>query len=141
MYLEEIYLENTGPISKCHVEKMPFDDKGNPRPVVVVGGNGSGKSIFLSYIVDALMEFAKRTFEDIVPSNGLSGPYYRVVHPMAIKSGERYSLGLLRFKTSKGDFHYGEKCRQLDLVALCPSRKTKFDSVCKWNPCASYRWC
>ena len=60
MYLEEIYLENTGPISKCHVEKMPFDEKGNPRPVVVVGANGSGKSVFLSYIVDALMEFAKR---------------------------------------------------------------------------------
>ena len=59
MYLSEIYLENTGPISKCHVE-MPFADNGNPLPVVVIGPNGSGKSIFLSYIVDALMEFVKK---------------------------------------------------------------------------------
>ena len=61
MYLDEIYLENTGPISKLHVH-LPFADDSNPRPVVVVGPNGSGKSIFLSYIVDALMEFAKTVF-------------------------------------------------------------------------------
>ena len=66
MYLDEIYLENTGPISKCHVQ-LPFATNGNPLPVVVVGPNGSGKSIFLSYIVDALMEFAKTVFRDIVP--------------------------------------------------------------------------
>ena len=71
MYLSEIYLENTGPISKCHVQ-LPFADNGIPHPVVVVGPNGSGKSIFLSYIVDALMEFAKTAFRDIVPSDGLS---------------------------------------------------------------------
>ena len=44
MYLSEIYLENTGPISKCHVH-LPFSDNGNPRPVAIVGPNGSGKSI------------------------------------------------------------------------------------------------
>ena len=66
MYLDEIYLENTGPISKFHV-KPPFTSNGNPMPIVVVGPNGSGKSIFLSYIVDALMEFAKKAFRDIVP--------------------------------------------------------------------------
>ena len=55
MYLSEIYLENTGPVSKCHIH-LPFVNNSTPRPVVIVGPNGSGKSIFLSYIVDALME-------------------------------------------------------------------------------------
>ena len=50
MYLHEIFLQNTGPISKCHV-KPPFDSAGNPLPIVIVGPNGSGKTIFLSYIV------------------------------------------------------------------------------------------
>ena len=68
MYLEEIYLENTGPISKCHIKPL-FADNGNPLPVVIVGPNGSGKSIFLSYIVDALTEFAKKAFRDIVPTD------------------------------------------------------------------------
>ena len=54
MYLYEIFLQNTGPISECHV-KLPFDDAGNPHPTVIVGPNGSGKTIFLSYIVDTLL--------------------------------------------------------------------------------------
>ena len=50
MYLHEIFLQNTGPISTCHI-KPPFDANGNSFPIVIVGPNGSGKSIFLSYIV------------------------------------------------------------------------------------------
>ena len=75
MYLHEIFLQNTGPISECHV-KPPFDENGNPQPIVIVGPNGSGKTIFLSYIVDALTEFAKQAFTDIVPTDGLSSPYF-----------------------------------------------------------------
>ena len=66
MYLHEIFLQNTGPISKCHVKPL-FDDDGNPLPIVIVGPNGSGKTIFLSYIVDALVEFAKKAFVILFP--------------------------------------------------------------------------
>ena len=45
MYLHEIFLQNTGPISECHV-KPPFDENGNPQPIVIVGPNGSGKLFF-----------------------------------------------------------------------------------------------
>ena len=78
MYLKEIYLENTGPISKCHVKPL-FGKDEKPLPVVIVGPNGSGKSIFLSYIVDALTEFMKKVFDDIVPPNRLQTPYFRFI--------------------------------------------------------------
>ena len=52
------------------IVKPPFDENGDPQPIVIVGPNGSGKTIFLSYIVDALAEFAKKAFTDIVPSDG-----------------------------------------------------------------------
>jgi predicted ATP-binding protein involved in virulence len=58
MYLEEILLENVGPLEFADLS-LPFDENGNPKPVVLVGRNGSGKSILLSHIVDALIEFAK----------------------------------------------------------------------------------
>ena len=132
MYLSEIYLENTGPISKCHIH-LPFVDNGNPRPVVVVGPNGSGKSIFLSYIVDALMEFAKTVFRDIVPSDGLSAPYFRIISPRAIRSGESFSLSLLRFKTADGELHYCEKAGQLDRNTHSPDLKSVFAPVWKWQ--------
>ena len=132
MYLSEIYLENTGPISKCHVH-LPFTDNGDPRPVVIVGPNGSGKSIFLSYIVDALMEFAKTVFNDIVPSSGTNRPYYRIIHPRAIRSGEAFSLSLLRFKTTDGDLHYCEKAGRLDPGTPSPDLKSIFAPVWNWQ--------
>ena len=140
MYLDEIYLENTGPIAKCHVN-MPFANDGNPLPVVIVGPNGSGKSVFLSYIVDALMEFAKTAFRDIVPAEGTFKPYYRVILPMAIRSGAEYSLTFQHFKTAKHDFHYIEKAGTLDptadrlsnLKSECPS------SLLSWPLSKTYK--
>ena len=131
MYLEEIYLENTGPISKCHAKPL-FADNGNPLPVVIVGPNGSGKSIFLSYVVDALTEFAKQAFRDITPSDGLSTPYFRVIHPRAIRSGERFSLSLLRFKTSSDNLYYCEKSGLLDPTTYSSNLKSEFAPVWSW---------
>ena len=132
MYLEEIYLENTGPISKCHV-KLPFADNGNPRPVVIVGPNGSGKSIFLSYIVDALTEFAKQAFHDIVPPNGAVTPYFRIIRPAAIRSGEPFSLSLLYFKTNDDSLYYCEKVGVLDPATYSPNVKSVFAPLWNWS--------
>ena len=131
MYLKEIYLENTGPISKCHAKPL-FADNGNPLPVVIVGPNGSGKSIFLSYIVDALTEFAKKAFRDIVPTDGLGTPFFRVIHPRAIRSGEPFSLSLLHFKANDEDLYYCEKSGLLNPTDYSPSVKSVFAPVWGW---------
>ena len=120
MYLKEIYLENTGPISKCHVE-LPFNEE-NPLPVVVVGPNGSGKSIFLSYIVDALTEFRRKAFSDAVPT-------FRIINQHAIRSGEQFSLSLLRFATADAESSYCEKVGALDPSNYPSDFKSRFDSV------------
>ena len=138
MYLSEIYLENTGPVSKCHIH-LPFVNNSTPRPVVIVGPNGSGKSIFLSYIVDALMEFAKTAFSDIVPSGGPNTPYFRVIHPRTIRSGESFSLSLLRFKTTDSDLHYCEKVGRLDPGTYAPDLRSIFAPVWKWQQDGSHK--
>ena len=53
MYTRRIQLVNYGPIEKLDIE-FPFDGD-RPSPVVLVGENGSGKSILLSHIVNALI--------------------------------------------------------------------------------------
>ena len=120
MYLKEIYLENTGPISKCYVE-LPFNEE-NPLPIVVVGPNGSGKSIFLSYIVDALTEFRRKAFSDAVPT-------FRIINQHAIRSGEQFSLSLLRFVTDDAESSYCEKVGALDPSSYPSDFKSRFDSV------------
>ncbi len=144
MYLHEIFLQNTGPISECHV-KLPFDN-GNPQPVVIVGPNGSGKTIFLSYIVDALTEFAKKAFRDIVPPDR-SGrlPYFRIIHPRAIRSGQPFSLSLLHFKANVHvaynviDLHYCEKSGSLDRATYSPDLKSVFEPVWNWKISGDYK--
>lgn len=121
MYLHEIFLQNTGPISECHV-KLPFDDEENPLPVVIVGPNGSGKSIFLSYIVDALTEFRRKAFSDAVPT-------FRIINQHAIRSGEQFSLSLLRFVTADAESSYCEKVGAFDPSNYSSDFKSRFDSI------------
>ncbi|MYB95253.1 AAA family ATPase, partial [Candidatus Poribacteria bacterium] len=110
----------TGPISKCHVE-LPFNEE-NPLPVVIVGPNGSGKSIFLFYIVDALTEFRRKAFGDAVPT-------FRIINEHAIRSGEQFSLSLLRFVTTNVESSYCEKVGALDPSNYPSDFKSRFDSV------------
>ena len=139
MYLEEICLENTGPISKCHVE-LPFADNGNPLPVVIVGPNGSGKSIFLSYIIDALMEFGKQAFRDIVLPDSLDSPYFRIIHPSGIRSGEPFSLSLLRFRVDSDNFlYYCEKSGSLDSTTYSSNLKSVFAPLWNWPIEGNYK--
>ncbi len=133
MYLKEVFLQNTGPISECHV-KLPFIKDGDderPLPVVIVGPNGSGKTIFLSYIVDALTEFAKQVFDDIVPTDGLGTPYFRVVGSSTVRSRQSYSLSLLHFNANDSDLFYSEKIGTPDMSIYSDDLKSVFSPV--WN--------
>ncbi len=138
MYLNELYLENTGPISKCYV-KLSFDETGNPHPIVIVGPNGSGKTIFLSYIVDALAEFAKKAFTDIVPTDGLGTPYFRIIHPRAIRSRAHFSLSLLHFKANDDNLYYCEKSGMLEAASYSPNVRSIFTPVWNWPTAENHK--
>ena len=53
MYVKRIQLLNYGPIDHIDLE-LPFDEE-RPKPVLLIGENGSGKSILLSHIVNGLI--------------------------------------------------------------------------------------
>ena len=52
MYAKRIQIDNYGPIDQLDIT-FPFEGD-IPKPVVLVGENGSGKSILLSHIVNGL---------------------------------------------------------------------------------------
>ena len=62
MYTKRIQLFNYGPIDKLDIE-LPFEGE-IPKPVVVVGENGSGKSILLSHVVNGLIAAKGVAFPD-----------------------------------------------------------------------------
>ena len=97
MYLKNIIVKNMGPIEKIDLE-LEFEDNGNPKPVILVGENGKGKSTVLGTIVDSLFEFSRQAYNDIVglDPQGLQ-PYFKIESRNNIKVGNNFSLCFFNF--------------------------------------------
>ncbi len=119
MYFKKIEIENAGPIDHLTID-FPLTDSGSPKPLVIVGENGAGKSILLSYLVNTLIEVKQKAFDD---SEVEHGKVYKSRSPQYIKRGAHYSFG----RTDFGDGSYVEEW-QLDI------QKSKFEETHLFSP-------
>ncbi len=112
-YLKKLISENTGAIKETLFD-FPFDDAGNPKPIVLVGENGTGKTVLTSSIADALLEFADDAFE-ILPRKGLGKKYYKILGSTNVKSGEKYGFTFLQFQDTESQrkFNFIEKAGEI----------------------------
>ena len=120
MFLKKIELENIGPIKNCQLE-FPFNENGNPKPVVIVGENGSGKSIVISHIVNALLNAKQKLFDNTeMEKNYL----YKLIAPGYIKTGEHYYFVKALFEDDlqsiEWSLGYKNKKSFEDELAYCP---------------------
>lgn len=99
MYARRIQITNYGPIEQLDIS-FPFDEQGRPKPVVLVGENGSGKSILLSHIVNGLIA-AKDFAYDGSPEVD-SGKVYKLRSNLYIKDGGDFYFA--RFDFADGLF-------------------------------------
>lgn len=93
MYLHNVKLMNAGPIENLDVN-CRFSEEGNPLPLVIVGKNGTGKSIFLAHVVSAMMSAQGAVFED---SDVETGKVYKLRSPAYIRHGAQFSIGEVKF--------------------------------------------
>ncbi len=93
MYIKRITLENYGPIDKFDVA-FPFA-RNRPRPVVLVGENGSGKSIVLSHLVDALLSAQGIVYPETPEVD--PNKVYRIRSPSYIRTGREYYFAKVAF--------------------------------------------
>lgn len=84
MYLKRIIIQNYGPL-KNFILELPFnkDSEGKettPKPLVIVGKNGSGKTIILSHIVNSLIMAKQYVYDDAEVQKDyvykIRSPYY-----------------------------------------------------------------
>ena len=61
MKLKNINIKNYGSILNFDY-KFRYNDEGNPIPLVLIGQNGSGKSLVIANIVDALVEIKRNLY-------------------------------------------------------------------------------
>ena len=96
MYLKNLIIKNIGPIEKLSIE-LPFNRNGDPKPIVFVGENGSGKTILQSQIIDGFYEIGSSLFDDIGIHNGLKRNYYKVSGGINLQTGKNEGFSLLKF--------------------------------------------
>lgn len=118
MLFSKIEIENIGPISKIDLE-FPKNEE-SPKPLIIVGENGSGKSILLSHLVNSLIVGKQEVYEDVEVEKGR---VFKYRSPTYIKSGEHYSFSSIEFES-------GEKIQEWQL--LCS--KSDFEDQLKYTP-------
>ena len=93
MYTKRIQLINYGPVEKLDIE-FPFNGE-TPKPVVLVGANGSGKSILLSHIVNGLLAAKGIAYPETPEVE--TGKVYKLRSSSYIKPGGEYYFGRVDF--------------------------------------------
>lgn len=122
MYLEKLELINTGPIDHVVIEPE-FNADGTPKPLVLVGQNGAGKSIAISHIVSALISAHSQVYDD---ADVEKGRVYKLRSPIYIKAGCDYAIGKLEFS---GAFEVAE----IQLGRQKQDYSDSIDDYPKWN--------
>lgn len=97
MYLKHMIYENIGPIDRIDI-KPSFNEKNEPIPMIIVGENGTGKSILLSNIVDSLYELAGKYYTNACISEYFGHQYYKIISPQQIKIDKTYMYSYLKYE-------------------------------------------
>lgn len=111
MYLNKVEIKNYGQIENCIIEPE-FHDNGSPKPLIVVGKNGAGKTLLLSHLVDSLIEIKKKTYRELP----------EIEHEAFYKIGKKNYIG------KESDFSYVSidygneqaSCHYLDVMSTTP---------------------
>ena len=117
-------IHNIGPLSDINLE-LPFDDE-KPLPLVIVGSNGTGKSILQSFIADALVEMGRLCFRDIVATDNA---YFRLNGPTNQTVGAKYGLAILRFVNQAEKYTYIEKSGIIENATFLEKIKSIFSDL------------
>ena len=94
MYVKRIQIANYGPIDQLDIT-FPFEGD-TPKPIILVGENGSGKSILLSHIVNGLIS-AKDVIYPETPEVDM-GKVYKLRSSSYIKSKKEFYFAKADFE-------------------------------------------
>ena len=95
MYVKRIQLVNYGPIQKLDIS-FPFGEE-RPKPVLLVGENGSGKSILLSHIINAMINAKDAVYQE--SSEIDAGKVFKLRSSTYISTGAEYYFARVDFES------------------------------------------
>lgn len=116
MYIKRINFQNYGPISNVDITPS-FNENGTPKPIVLIGKNGSGKTLLLSSILDGLIELKKKKFNDLLEVE--QNRFLKIANKDYIKYGNDFSYIEILFDNN------GRTANYYDLMSDISSREFK----------------
>ena len=96
MYVKRTQIINYGPIDRLDIS-FPFEGNA-PKPVLLVGENGSGKSILLSHIVNGLISAKDQIYQDTPEVE--KDKVYKIRSGFYIKSKKEFYFARVDFQDS-----------------------------------------
>lgn len=96
MYVKRIQIINYGPIDQLDIT-FPFEGN-TPKPIILVGENGSGKSILLSHIVNGLISAKGLIYPDTLEVE--KGKVYKIRSSSYIRSSKELYFARVDFQDS-----------------------------------------
>ncbi|PFX71938.1 hypothetical protein COL39_21080 [Bacillus cereus] len=103
LYLKRAIVKGYGSIK--NLDLIPqFNEDGSPKPIVIVGKNGSGKTLLLSQLVDSLIEL-KRTKYSLI-SEVEADNYFKVGRKNYINTEVNDSLVEVTYRDNDKEFKY-----------------------------------
>lgn len=140
MYLKEIEYCNVGPLESVKI--IPAIIENNPKPLILVGENGSGKSTFLSNIIDSFYEIAGIAFSNVRQANEdtTNGyQYFKALSTYQITVGKKYLYSHIVYQHQNKEIEYIFKSGELkvsDFNTYCHVRNA---SGINWNTVGNYK--
>lgn len=135
MYAKRIQLSNYGPIEQLDIS-FPFLDA-TPQPVLLVGENGSGKTILLSHIINGLMTAKDLTYPDTPEVT--EGKVYKVRSPTYIRAGNQHYFGRVDFE----DDHYVSELHlrdRRDSYEQMPAQLQELSATALWQKAKPHQY-
>ncbi|MCE3046542.1 AAA family ATPase [Helicobacter kayseriensis] len=111
MYLKFIGIKNIGAIEELKIEPS-FTDEGNPKPIVIVGENGTGKTILLSSIMDSFYEIGSHIFDNIAKRENVGKHLYKIKGVSNLRTGTSGGFALIQYHS----FLLQDKLEYIDII-------------------------
>ena len=128
MYTKRVQIANYGPVDRLDIT-FPFEGA-SPKPLLLVGENGSGKSILLSHIVNGLVSAKDVAYPETPEVE--TGKVYKLRSSSYVKSGSEYYFGRVDFENGLFLAEMRSR-RQKQEYEVLPPGLTEPDVLDAWN--------
>ena len=139
MYIDKLYYHNVGPINRFSYQFRNNENE-SPVPLIIVGKNGSGKSILLSNIIDAFYEFATTAYENatIHKTNG-KYQFYKEISPNQIQIGQDYMISHICMHQESKSFEYIFKSGDVSFDGFLEIYNNPIDANLNWGEESNFK--